>query len=52
MIEKLLRRITRKTWNKTVHAVILDAMKKNVITSVQAHEILGAWNKICWPERC
>lgn len=50
MLEKLLRRLTRKTWNGTVHKIILDAMKKDTITSVQAHEILGAWNKVCWPE--
>ena len=49
--EKFVRRISRMFWNHTVHYIILEAMKKNIINSHQCHAILGAWNANCFPER-
>lgn len=51
IFEKLLRRITRLSWNHTVHHIMLEAMKRRIITSEQCHAILGAWNAECFPER-
>lgn len=51
ILERVLRRITRATWNKTVHAVITRAYQKRVIDSRQMHWILGVWNAECFPER-
>ena len=51
LYEKFIRRISRMFWNHTVHSIILEAMKKNIINSHQSHAILGAWNANCFPER-
>lgn len=51
IFEKIIRRITRRSWNRTVHRIILEAMKRDVIDSHQAHAILGAWNRECFPEQ-
>lgn len=51
IFEKVARRITRLSWNHTVHHIILEAMKRRIITSEQGHAILGAWNAECFPER-
>ena len=51
IFEKILRRITRLSWNHTVHHIMLEAMKRRIITSEQCHAILGAWNAECFPER-
>lgn len=51
IFEKVSRRITRLSWNHTVHHIILEAMKRRIITSKQGHAILGAWNAECFPER-
>jgi hypothetical protein len=51
IFEKMLRRITRKSWNKTIHRIVLLAEKNRTINSYQMHEILGMWNSICFPER-
>lgn len=51
IFEKILRRITRLSWNHTVHRIMLEAMKRRIITSEQCHAILGAWNAECFPER-
>lgn len=51
IFEKVVRRITRLSWNRTVHHIILEAMKRRIITSEQGHAILGAWNAECFPER-
>ncbi len=50
-IEKLLRRITRLSWNATVHHIMWLAYKQRIIDSYQMHAILGAWNATCFPER-
>jgi hypothetical protein len=51
IFEKMARRITRISWNKTVHYIMLEAEKRRIINSYQLHEILGAWNNECFPER-
>ena len=51
IFEKVARRITRLSWNHTVHHIIHEAMKRNIINSQQGHAILGAWNAECFPER-
>ena len=51
IFEKVARRITRLSWNKTVHHIMLEAEKRRIINSHQLHEILGAWNNECFPER-
>lgn len=51
IFEKVARRITRLSWNHTVHHIILEAMQRNIINSHQGHAILGAWNAECFPER-
>ncbi len=51
IFEKIARRITRLSWNKTVHHIMLEAEKRRIINSHQLHEILGAWNNECFPER-
>ena len=48
--EKIVRRISRHFWNHTVHSIVIEAMKKNIINSTQCHAILGAWNANCFPE--
>lgn len=48
--EKIVRRISRRFWNYTVHSIVIEAMKKNIINSIQCHAILGAWNANCFPE--
>lgn len=50
IFEKVARRITRLSWNHTVHHIILEAMKRRIINSQQGHAILGAWNAECFPE--
>lgn len=50
IFEKLARRITRRSWNHTVHHIVVRAMKRKVIDSHQAHAILGMWNRECFPE--
>lgn len=50
IFEKIARRITRYSWNRTVHHIILEAMKRRIINSQQGHSILGAWNAECFPE--
>lgn len=51
IFEKIARRVTRRSWNKTVHHIMLEAEKRRIINSHQLHEILGAWNNECFPER-
>jgi len=51
IFEKVARRVTRISWNKTVHHIMLEAEKRRIINSHQLHEILGAWNNECFPER-
>lgn len=51
IFEKMARRITRRSWNKTVHRIMLEAEKRRIINSHQLHEILGAWNNECFSER-
>jgi len=50
LYEKIIRRVSRRFWNHTVHSIVLEAMKKNIINSTQCHAILGAWNANCFPE--
>lgn len=50
LYEKFIRHISRRLWNHTVHHIILEAMKKNILNSHQGHAILGAWNANCFPE--
>lgn len=50
IFEKVARHITRFSWNRTVHHIILGAEKRRIINSYQAHAILGAWNAECFPE--
>ena len=51
IFEKIARRVTRRSWNKTIHHIMLEAEKRRIINSHQLHEILGAWNNECFPER-
>lgn len=51
IFENILRRVTRRFWNQSVHHIMLEAMKRKIITSEQCHAILGAWNAECFPER-
>ena len=50
LYEKFIRHISRRLWNHTVHHIILEAMKRNILNSHQGHAILGAWNANCFPE--
>lgn len=51
IFEKIARRLTRRSWNKTVHYIMLRAQDKGIINDRQLHEILAAWNEKCFPER-
>lgn len=47
---RLLHRLTKKYWNRIVHRIILQTYDRRMIGSYTMHEILGEWNKVCWPE--
>lgn len=51
LLKLSIKHITRHLWNHVVHDIIINAMKQRVISSVQAHIILGMWNRECFPER-
>jgi len=50
MIKNIFIKLTRKAYNKIIHAIIMDSMDKGVINSKQAHALLGAWHRKCYPE--
>ena len=49
-LHRMVRRINRRHYNAAAHASVCAAYSAGIINSKQMHDILGRWNRACWPE--